>query len=281
MLCQVFTANIWGFSPSSDFMQWELQDRSSEFIVPTPAPAPSASLNPLLPPACMYPVSLLGPRSDRSLSPGLGTAIPCIRCCICCADAAVPQSSLKDRRCPGPSVRCPPCVCVSLVPQGGLVRCRGSAESAQLSGAALGGRPRPRVPQSPSRPCPRYLRGGGRRPPLVERGGGPCARVERRAEAGGGQAESPVRVLHPQRGQGSQEADTNLRKRAGSAGRRLPLRPAEAAPGRVNRPARAAPGAATASARLATRCTAELHPTPSRCPCGFVGNFLRDFSRNL
>lgn len=105
----------------------------------------------------------------------------------------------------------------------------------QLRGEAV-----PAVPgaRSPSRPCPRYLR-GGRRSPLVERGGCPSAGVERRAEAGGGQAGGPVRVLHPGRdSRERRERRIPLRPRGGGAG--SGSGPGRGA-GRVNRPARAAP----------------------------------------
>lgn len=159
----------------------------------------------------MIPVSFLDPRNDPSLFPGLGTgsftsAVQTPRCHKLIKGSALQQGHLSGV----------PRVCVSLVPREAPARAvPGRAETPQQSGfRGKPPAPRPRLPSSPSRPCPRYLRGGGRRPPLVERGGRPCARVERRAEAGGGQAGGPVRVLHP----GARAASAG--KRAGSPGRR-------------------------------------------------------------
>lgn len=233
MFCQVFTAKIskclfWFFLPSSDLMQWELRDRSSEFKAPIqnpqrqhPPPVIIIIKKIKLPPPCLNPVLFLDRRDDPSLFPGQGTASSY----ICCpAAAAEPQSSLRALRSAEPSARCPLCVCVSLVPHAGPARCRGSADT-PLHSIFTGSR-RPPVPKSPSRPCPRYLRGGGRRAPLVERGGRPCARIERRAEAGDGQAGGPVRFLHagpPRAGGERREANPapppRRRPRGGSGAR--------------------------------------------------------------
>lgn len=216
------------FPPAVTSWQWELQDRSSEFTTSTQNPQSAKSLHL---PECAAATSVYEHSFFSGWIPGSppGRARPFL-------NWAVQTSSLKARRCPGPSVRCSPCVCVSPVPQGGP-RGAGGARRALCPAEQLRGKPRPRGPQSPPRPCPRYLRrgGGGRRAPLVERGGRPCARVERRAEAGGGQAEGPVRILHPRRGQGTQEADRERTEGAGSGqgedGEAAPLRPRRGGPG--------------------------------------------------
>lgn len=147
MLCQVFTTKISGFSPSNDLMQWEFRIEAVNLQCPHRTPSASTVRLPESAAASsLYEPSFPSRSAERSQPvprAGHGHSLY-----LLCRRRGAP-SSLKDRRCPGPSVRCPPCVSVSLVPQGGPVRCRGSAESALLSGAASGDAPDPASPRAP------------------------------------------------------------------------------------------------------------------------------------